>query len=63
MGLMKACLLVLDAFVASLRAAYDVLVYVLISVYRTLCMISFVRYADYYVVSIVLLSLCMFHHE
>ena len=36
----------LDAFAASLRAAYDVLVYVLISVYQTLGMISFVRYAD-----------------
>ena len=60
---MKACLLVLDAFVASLRAAYDVLIYVLNSVYRTLCMTPFVSYADYYVIAIVLLSLCMFHHE
>ena len=44
---MEACLLVLDAFVASLRAAYDVLVYVLNSVYRTLCPTPFVSYADY----------------
>ena len=53
----------LDAFAASLCAAYDVLVYVLNSMYCTLCMTPFVSYADYYVVAIVLLSLCMFHHE
>ena len=39
------------------------LAYVLNSVYRTLCMTPVVSYADYYVVAIVLLSLCMFHHE
>ena len=55
---MKSCLLVLDAFVASLRAAYDVLVYVRSSVYRTLCMTPFVSYADYYVE----LS-CSFHYS
>ena len=36
------------------------LVYVLNYVYRTLCMISFVRYADYYVVSIVFLYYACF---
>ena len=60
---MWAFLLVLDAVAASLCAAYDVLVYVLNSVFRTLCMIPFVRYVDYLVVSIMLFSLCMFHHE
>ena len=56
-------LVVLVAVAASLCAAYDVLVYVLNYVYWTLCMTPFVSYADYYVVAIVLLSLCMFHHE